>query len=996
MSGRGKPALYTIPAHRAFADALAAGLIRRAGDSSDGMRLARGLVLLPNNRAKRAVTDAFVRQSGGGLLLPRLVAIGDPELDEAAGAAIDPADDSDPVPPAVPPLQRRMILARLVSEERARAGQPVDAAEAVRLAGELARTLDQLLVEEIAPSRLRELELTEELSSHWQKSLALFGIVLDRWPGELARLQRIDLATRRSLLLDRLAKRWRTTPPGGFVCAAGITDSAPAVARLLRCVSEMPEGMVVLADLATEMPDDEWRALGPHEPDPVTGRRKRSIETHPQFHLKLLLDRMSVNRAEFSVWREGGGHDATIARGRAIANALAPADFTGKWTTLEADQRRLSGIAAAELATPAEEAQAIALALRQVLEEEGRTAALVTPDRALARRVAAHMQRWNVEIDDTAGRPLSILPPGTLLTALAEAAVQRFAPLGLLALLKHPLVRSGEGRTAWLDGARSLDRVLRGPRPAAGLEGIDLHLAEMTTGRGASESQRRAEAAVWWPEARALLAPVEALFAGGAQPLPTMIAALRETAQALCGDDLWAGPAGRAAAELLAELEVQAADGPALVDPESLAPLLKTLMDEQAVRPPQGGHPRLAIYGLIEARLQTADLMILGGLNEGTWPGQPAPDPWLAPRIRSELGLPGLERRVGVSAHDLAGSLGAPAALMTRARRDAKSPAIASRFWLRLQALAGERFDRARELEGWTRALDEPGDYAPVPQPAPVPSAELRPRRIAVTDVDRLKADPYAFYAKRILRLAALDPVDADPSAAWRGTAVHDVLEAWAREDDCDAALLRPRALRMLADERTHPMMRALWQPRLMEAIDWIAVKIVEGLETGRTVLAVEREGKVEIAGVSLTGKFDRVDRMPDGGLAVIDYKTGQPPSAAALRAGFSLQLGLLGLIAERGGYDGISGTATAFEYWSLGRKGDGFGYVTSPVDPDGKREKIPTADFTATAAHHFAEAVREWLTGSAPFTAKLHPEYAPYAEYDQLMRRDEWYGRER
>ena len=152
----------------------------------------------------------------------------------------------------------------------------------------------------------------------------------------------------------------------------------------------------------------------------------------------------------------------------------------------------------------------------------------------------------------------------------------------------------------------------------------------------------------------------------------------------------------------------------------------------------------------------------------------------------------------------------------------------------------------------------------------------------------------------------------------------------------------------------------------------------------------------MSIAGVTLTGKFDRVDRMPDGGLAVIDYKTGQPPSAAALRAGFSLQLGLLGLIAEYGGYDGIKGTATAFEYWSLGRKGDGFGYVTTPVDPEGKRDRIPTADFTQTAAHHFAEAAREWLTGDAPFEAKLHPEFAPYAEYDQLMRLDEWYGRER
>lgn len=976
------PTLFTIPAHRAFSDALAAGLIRQFG--GDDLGLARGLVLLPNNRAKRALTDAFVRASAGGLLLPRMVALGDPALDEAVGAAFDPADDPAPVPPAVAPLQRRMMLARLVSEERARAGQAIDAAEAVRLAGELARTLDQLLVEEIDPRRLREIELNEAMSAHWQRALDLFAVVLDRWPAELQRIGRIDAAERRGVLLQRLAERWDRTPPAGFVCAAGITDSAPAVARLLRCVADSPRGMVVLADLATGMNEVEWQALGPHAPDPVTGLTRRSIETHPQFHLKLLLERMSVNRGEVRLWRDGSDHDATIARGKAVANALASAEFTAKWTTLGPEQRRLNGIAAAELATPGEEAQAIALALREVAETPGRTGALITPDRGLARRVAAHCTRWGIAIDDSAGRPLSILPSGTLLTALAEAATQRFAPLALLTLLKHPLVRFGDARRDWLDGVRALDRVLRGPRPAAGLAGIDLHL----------RTARRGEAAAaWWPEVRALLESIERVFDGGARPIAELLGALREAAQALCGDALWAGPAGRAAAELLREAEDHAAHGPAVIEPASLGPLLKTLMDEVAVRPLQGGHPRLAIYGLIEARLQTADVMILGGLNEGTWPGLPAPDPWLAPRIRMELGLPGLDRGVGMAAHDLAQALGAPAALMTRARRGGTQPAIASRFWLRLQALAGDRFERATALEGWARALDDPGEHVPAAKPMPEPPAERRPKAIAVTDVDRLKADPYAFYAKRILGLTQLDPVDADPSAAWRGTAVHDILERWAREDACALDTLHDRARAMF--DGAHPMQRALWRPRLMEAIDWIVAQMGKNVDAGRTVLAVEQSGEIAIAGVTLTGKFDRIDRLPDGALAVIDYKTGKPPSPAAVREGFSLQLGLLGLIAERGGYAGIAGKARGFEYWSLSKKGDAFGYVTSPVDAEGKGDKVVPEDFTTLAARHFSDAAADWLTGVRAFEAKLHPDYAPYAEYDQLMRRDEWYGRE-
>lgn len=995
------PALFTIPAHRAFADALVAGLIRRAG--ADPLALARALVLLPNNRAVRAVTDAFVRASGGGLVLPRLVALGDPDLGESVGSALDPAPRPDETPPlpAVPPYRRRMILARLVAEERSRAGQPIDAAEAVRLAGELARTLDQLLVEEVAPERLRAIDLGPELTEHWRRALSTFEVVLERWPAELARIGRIDAATRRAAVLDRLERRWRQAPPAGLVCAAGVTDSAPAVARLLRCVADMPRGMVVFAGLDVALPPEEWDALGPHAPNDA-GLTRRSIETHPQFHLKLLLERMSVGRDEVATWREGGGHDADAARGRAIANALAPADFTGKWTRIGAEDRRLKGVTVAELATPAEEAQAIALALREALEEPGRTAALVTPDRALARRVAVHLGRWGIAIDDTAGRPLSILPPGTLLLALAEAAAQRFSPLPLLALLKHPLVRSGDERLAWLDGARALDRALRGPRPVAGLQGITDHLDKRLPGASPATQTpqqgaglKRGTAATWWEGASENLTAIADTFERGPQPLAVLLASLRETAASLCGDALWSGPAGRAAAELLADLELEAPAGPARVDPADLPQLLRTLLDEVAVRPPQGGHPRLAIYGLIEARLQTADLMVLGGLNEGVWPGRPAPDPWLAPRIRAELGLPGLERRVGTAAHDFAQALGAPRAIVTRARRDAKSPALASRLWLRLQALAGDRLERARSLEGWTRALDAPGEHVPADRPAPSPVALLRPKAISVTEVDRLKADPYAFYARRVLGLMPLDPVDADPSAAWRGTAVHDILEQWWRQDRCAEGTLRPRAKAMLDDERTHPMMRALWQPRLLEAIDWIAGAILAQQADGRSVASAEGKGRIEIAGVTLSGRYDRIDRLADGRLAVIDYKTGKPPSPTAVRAGYSLQLGLLGLIAERGGFADIRGTAGAFEYWSLGKKRDAFGYIESPVDPDGKREKIPTAEFTAIAAHNFTEVAGEWLTGGAAFTAKLVPEYAPYAEYDQLMRRDEWYGRD-
>jgi ATP-dependent helicase/nuclease subunit B len=267
-----------------------------------------------------------------------------------------------------------------------------------------------------------------------------------------------------------------------------------------------------------------------------------------------------------------------------------------------------------------------------------------------------------------------------------------------------------------------------------------------------------------------------------------------------------------------------------------------------------------------------------------------------------------------------------------------------------------------------------------------------RPRSISVTEVDRLKADPFAFYARKMLGLASLDPVDADPSPAWRGSAVHEVLEAWAKQDDCDPAKLRPRAEALLADSSAHPLMRALWQPRLLEAIDWIASEVAANRAEGRVPLKAELNGKTEIAGILLHGVADRIDRLPGGGLAIVDYKTGTPPGPKAVAEGYAMQLGLLGLIAERGGFEGVEGMPACFEYWSLSRDRGKLGYVKSPTKG---RNGIDPEVFTDLAARNFIHAAETWLTGDAPFTAKLHPEYAPYGDYDQLMRLDEWYGRE-
>ena len=980
MAERRTPAVYTIPPHRAFADALVSGIISTHGD--DRMAMARGIILVPNNRAGLSIRDAFVRRSEGGLLLPRLVTVGDVESDEGAGLVFDGAD-ADPIPPAVEPLQRQLILARLIQQQAAFTGHmPAD--QAMRLAADLAHVLDQLLIERIDPAKLRDVA-DEALSAHWQTSLQTLGIILEAWPKELAALEAIDLADRRNRQLAQTATRWRETPPPGFVIAAGVSTAAPAIADLMRCVANLPRGQVVLAGLDLAMPDAEWDAIGGGDDAPP-------IETHPQYPLRLLLDRMGIARAEVQGWRWGSDADARAVRSRAISNAMAPARFTGKWAALDRKDRDVGGVRALALATPAEEAQAIAILLRGALEEPGKTAALVTPDRALAIRVSAHLKRWGIDVDDSAGQPLSVTPPGTLILALAEAVTQRFAPVPLLALLKHPLVKRGDTRLDWLDGARLLDRALRGPRPAEGLGGISAYLS----GGDAREVKIRAPALAWWQGVAPFLVEAEAGFAAHALDLGAALGVLREVLTVLAGDAPWQGVAGRAAADLFARLEQDASLGPQDVSPDAIAPLLRMLMDGIAVRPPDGGHPRLFIWGLIEARLQSAQMVVLGGLNEGVWPALPKPDPWLAPQIRKQLGLPGLERWIGSAAHDLASGLGAPEVIMTRARRDTSAPTIASRFWLRIAAMTGGLAAPKLAAGALAELIDRPdGATTPAKRPAPCPPLAARPNVISVTAVDRLKADPFAFYAQAILKLSTIEAIDAPPGPAWRGSIIHRVLQDWAEDDDYHPGRLRPRIEALLMQPEMHPLLRTLWQPKLVEAADFIAASVANARVEGRIPLVAEQEGRFEIAGVTLKGRVDRIDRMSDGTLAIVDYKTGTAPSVAQIEAGFALQLGLMGLMAEMDGFKSVKGIASAFEYWLLSRdaKTRTFGKIRQAVG--GRNATLEAADLTSAAYDHFSTAAQKWLTGEAPFTAKLHPEFAPYGDYGHLMRYEEWRGRE-
>lgn len=988
MTKRLQPAIYNIAAHGGFADALAQGLVDRF--AKDPLGLARGLIILPNNRARRAVHDAFVRLSEDGLLLPQMAVIGDLELDESIGVALDRGELALDVPPAIDPLDRLLMLARLIETESRAKGSAMLSKEALRLAREFARSLDQLTVEEIALKDLFDIDVEPELSGHWQDSLSFFRVIAEKWQARLAEMGLVDEAARRNALFDQSVTAWKGTPPDHFVVAAGITTSAPAIARFLRAIAFLPDGMVVLPDLDMVMADDEWGMLGPFEPDTETGRVARAQETHPQYHMKLLLERMSIARGEIMRWPRTGTSGAAAKRSRALSHAFAIPKLTGRWQSLDASERSLAGVQVVEARHSAEEAQIIAALAREALEKPERRVAIITPDRVLAGRISAHLERWSIIADDTAGQPLSKKPEGIFFLALLSAVTDGFPPAEFLALLKHPLVRAGEERLEWLGNVRRLDLLMRGPRPASGLSGID----SLFHSEGARTKGLRDDLRPWWEDVRVIFEPAAATLRG-TKNWAEMLAEIRKLADLLTGGRIWIGPAGRQLADFLSDIEDRAALGPMKIQAQEIASYFETFLADMPVRPPYGGHPRIAIYGLLEARLQQADLVLCCGLNEGSWPQAITPDPWLAPMVRKSLGLPAQERQIGLSAHDLVGAMGAHNVVLTRAQRDGSGPAIASRFLLRLKAMCGDNLKTHPVIQGWAQRIDEPERLIRIEQPAPEPSAQQRKVKLSVTNVDRLIADPFAFYAAKILGFGSLDMIDAEPSPAWRGSIIHDILDKWAKADEYNPDALKRRALAFLKERSSHPLMRTLWAPRITEGLLWVADMVAQQRADGREPLKSEQKGAASIAGVDLFGIADRIDRMPDGGLGIIDYKTGGPPSNRAVKEGFALQLGLLGAIAEKGDFGGLSGRACGFEYWSLAKQGgkDSFGYIATPTNPRSP-DKIEGDQMVDHAVTAFTKAVNDYILGNEPMVAKLHPEYAPYADYDHLMRLEEWYGR--
>lgn len=981
--------VFTISPDRPFLDDLVEGLLgdSRLGPGGDPAVLAGTRIFLPTRRACRNLAEAFVRANGGmPLLLPRITPLGDIDEDElafqpepgAGGQGHDLAV-AMAVPPAIAPLRRQLLLARLVTKHK---GDAIGPDQAARLAAELARLLDQVHTEGLNFAALGDL-VPADFAQHWQITLDFLAIITEHWPAILADEGAIDPADRRSRLLQAQAEAWRARPPATAVIAAGSTGSIPATADLLAAIARLPRGAVILPGLDGAADDETWAALEP---------------SHPQFAMARLLERIGVDRGAVAPWPAlaRGDGPSRKPRVRLINLALRPvatAHAPAAWPPLK---QALDGVSRIVAPTPQEEARAIALALRETLEHPRRRGMLVTPDRALARRVAGELQRWGIAVDDSAGVPLAKTPPGAFLRLTARMLVGALAPVPLLAALKHPLAAGGLAPAAFRWRVRRLERrVLRGPRPAPGLAGLRAAVERAGADRLMLDTLARLEAAV---------KPFLDLAGAGEPPLAALFAAHLAAAEALAASRsepgaarLWAGEAGEQALAFAAEVAEAAHDAPALAV-RAYPALLDELMAGRTVRPRYGRHPRLAILGPLEARLISADVVVLAGLNEGTWPARAEASPWMSRPMMTAFGLPEPERRVGLAAHDFAQAFCAPEVYLSRSARVERTPSVPSRWLVRLENIVVGS-DMKEWLAGaslhlaWQTLLDQPAAVCPAEPPAPRPPVAARPRALSVTQVETWMRDPYSIYARQVLDLRALEALDADPSAGEYGQFVHHALEAFVAA--CPGALPADAEDRLLALGRERlaaqgdrPSVLAFWWPRFERIARWF-IEVERERRPAIAAMAAEVKGKTSFdapAGpFTLSARADRIDRLRDGSLVIIDYKTGKPPTEKEVGAGYAPQLPLEAVIAGGGGFPAIpKGRVAAIEHWHLHGKLDG-----------GKRCPVKTEDLARLTDAAFAGLVglvARFDLPHTPYPSRPRASHAPkFSEYEHLARVKEW-----
>jgi ATP-dependent helicase/nuclease subunit B len=1028
--------LFTIPAGRPFLTDLAKAILngRLPGSlpAPDPAGLARITIYLPTVRACRALQEAFLDASRQrALLLPRIRPLAREASEPEPLLGLFAGEEAfELLPPAIGPLDRLLSLTRLVqtwlsarrraAEDAAKRDQDtpsgfphVTPAMAANFAKGLVRLLDQVEWSEADLSKLTELA-PESFAEQWQQTLEFLTILTEAWPSYLSARGLSSPSAYERNCLDREAERLvreRSTDP---IIVAGLYGGTPAGSRLMRAVANLPNGAVVLAGLDQILDDPIWKDLLPQSP------------SHPQYQLASLLASWGIDRSDVMTLRDTDLSPVLRDRSTVISEVMLPPAATATWHSLS---QRVSGARARaafadmtriDVTNPEEEAEAIALILRRSAEEPQQTAAMVTPDRTLARRVAVRLQAWGLIVNDSAGSPLAKTPAGVLADLLLEAWKRNFDPASLMALLKHPLTRLGLRLEVARRGARMVELLtLRRPIVAGGLRELRMSLRRRSAalrdddlaGHPAIDTMPMRDRELAGSVLNALtaaMAPLETLLGRDEASLPTLInahiACLENLARDETGssDTLWSEESGERLGELFASLQKDSPEDFS-ISPADFPDLLRSLIDGELIASKPESHPRIFIWGPYQSRLQRPDVVVLAGLNDGTWPQAPEPDPWLNRPMLFKLGLPLPETQIGEAAHDFVHLLAADRVYLTRSLKQEGAPTVASRWLLRLDAvlsaLGASSILGAKADEPWQQWVAHRRSttrHRPCAQPRPRPPLTARPRRMSVTRIEPWMANPYSVFARDILGLRPMPALGGEPEASLRGRLIHKALgELTARHPSGPMPLDAARQLAELAatalrDYVAHPQVIAFWAPRFRRFAEWFtatedarrvnAERIVAEVTGSLTLLAPAGPFR-------LTARADRIDVLRDRSLAITDYKTGAPPKDLRVLEGLSPQLPLEAAIASRGGFVGLAESRVSLLRYIQARGGE-------PPGTESALDVASVEDCAEAATSNLLRLVALFDDPATPYTPTRRPQFKSidrFDDYAHLARFDEW-----
>ena len=886
------PRIFALGLGVDFPQALATGLREQMLDQPPEA-MTRVQLIVNTARMRRRVSALFL--DGSAQLLPQITLLSD----------LGKSPKFHNIPQAVSPLMRRIELISLVDALLRQNPSLAARSSLFDLADSLAALMDEMQGEGVSLADIDALEVTD-ISGHWNRAKEFIGIVgsfLD-----LSQELPDTEARARAVVIAQIAE-WQKNPPQHPVILAGSTGSRGTTALLMKAVANLPQGAVILPGFDTDVPDAVWEELIAESP------ARMVAEDHPQYRFAKLLQDLAIHPKTVPNWVDTPPNDAP--RNKVVSLALRPVPVTDGWLRDGPDlgdlPSAMQGVTLLEPQTAREEALAIAMRLR-LAAKEGKTAALITPDRILTRQVTAALDRWDIKPDDSAGMPLQLSPPGRFLRHVVELFTRPLDAEALLTLLKHPLTHSGEDRGAHLLLTRELELSIRKYGPA---------FPDAKSLSKWAEKNKLDGAADWthWVAAtfcdHLVEGPQDATKM--AEQHIDLAERISQGARGTGTGDLWNEGAGRAALKQWQALHPALTTLPDL-SARDYADLFGGILSRGEVRNPDAGHPNVLIWGTLEARVQGADVLILAGLNEGSWPEAPSPDPWLNRRMRANAGLLLPERRIGLSAHDFQQAIAAPEVWLTRSQRSDDAQTVPSRWLNRLTNLIGGLKEQkgpeaiaqmhARGDAWLTRArhLEEPIETAPATRPSPRPAIEVRPNQLSVTEIKTLVRDPYAIYAKHVLDLAPLDSLVKTADARLRGIAVHQVFEDFVRSWDNSQTAddLLALAKRIFAEDVDWPSARLMWAARIARlAEDFVAEERARQQNAVSSALEVKGKSVLPELGFTLTVKADRIDLDARSGAHLYDYKTGQIPTKPQQLA-FDAQLLLEAAMAERGDFEGL------------------------------------------------------------------------------------------